>query len=95
MITWILFALIVILQGLDIYTTMQALKKPGVVEGNKVVAWIMGKVGVLLALFIIKLVFCALLATVIFFVVSMWLTVVLAIIVTGYSYVVWSNVRKG
>ena len=45
MIDLILFALVVIAQAADVYTTNQALKRPGAVEANKVVAFLMDKLG--------------------------------------------------
>ncbi len=91
---WILFAIIVILQGLDVYSTVQALKIPGNYEANKLMSWIMVKMGVIPALVLTKLTLCILLATAIYFYSSVYLTGVLVTTAVGYSAVVISNFRR-
>jgi hypothetical protein len=49
----IIMAIFIILQILDIITTIRALKVSGVSEGKKITGWLMDKVGVLPALLIL------------------------------------------
>ena len=95
MINWILFANIVIFQGLDIFTTYRALKKPGNYEANKIMAWLMGAVGVVPALIIPKALFCGGLAAAVVYAPSIWLTITLGVISAGYGILVVNNYRKG
>ena len=95
MINWILFAIVVILQGLDAWSTALALKKPGIIEGNKLVAWMMNRIGVLPALLIIKTLFCGALAGAVFYAPSVYLTVMLAAVIAAYGVIVVNNFRKG
>ena len=50
---WALFALIVILQLLDIISTLRAFRA-GAIEGNPIVAWIIDKLGVIPGLVVAK-----------------------------------------
>lgn len=54
-----LFILLVILQALDAWTTIQALKRPGLVESNKFLAWLIDKIGLKEALLLVKVASCA------------------------------------
>lgn len=92
---WILFAIIVIFQGLDIITTYCALLRPGNYEANKIMSWLMGAIGVLPALIIPKAFFCGGLAAVVVYAPSLWLTIALGVISAGYGIVVVNNYRKG
>lgn len=91
---WILFAIIVILQGLDVYTTHQALAKAGNMEANKIMARLMSLLGVLPALILTKSIFCTVLVWAVLYVPSLYLSVALGVIAVGYSFVVINNFRR-
>ena len=95
MINWILFAIVVILQVLDSYSTIRALKKPGVSEANPALAWLMGKIGIVAALVLIKGLLCVIIAAAIYWYPSGYLMGVLVGIVVVYAAVVINNFRKG
>jgi hypothetical protein len=83
-----LYALI-ILQVLDLLTTVAALRNPGLTEGNGILKPLMDRLGILPALIVIKLGFIGLL---------WWATPLvpvelLYLIAAGYVWVVYSNVK--
>jgi len=89
---WILLISIAILQGFDIATTEIALKK-GAVEANKLMAWLMNRVGVIPALVLSKTTLLAMLLVAATYAPSTWLTCVYILIVAGYACVVINNMR--
>lgn len=94
MINWILFAIVVILQVLDSCSTIKALSKPGIREANPALAWLMGKIGIVLALVLIKGLLVVIIAAAIYWYPSGSLTTALAGIVVVYVAVVINNFRK-
>jgi len=97
---WILFALIGVLQALDVYITWQALQNPGNMEANKIMARLMAWIGVLPALIATKLLFLILLAAAVLLI-SIYgaaqayiLTCAMGLIVFGYALVVGNNLRR-
>ena len=54
-----LFALLIAVQIADAVTTVQALKRPGNYEANPALKWLMDKIGVKEALFLVKVASCA------------------------------------
>ena len=57
----IILAVFIGLQGLDTYTTWKLFQRPGTVENNKLMAWLIEKLGVLPALVLFKIVVTAVL----------------------------------
>jgi len=103
MIDWMLFVVIFILQGLDVYTTHWVLMKSGNIEANKFLARLMSVLGVLPALLITKAVFLAVLGAAIAYAQAQpgygagsisVLTVALVVIWAGYAAVVFNNFRR-
>ena len=88
MIEYILFALFIILQIGDCWTTYQVLKLNKGTEANPVMAWLMSKLGVLQGLVIAKLVVIALFS---FVVNELWPILLLFNII--YGYIVYSNYK--
>lgn len=89
---WILLAAIFALQGLDIFTTVRALNR-GAIEANKLVAWLMARIGRVPALAVSKLALLAILLAAALYAPSVYLTWVFALIVGGYILVVINNMR--
>lgn len=89
---WILFTAIALLQLIDIVTTVLALSK-GAIEANKLVAWLMARIGRIPALAISKLALLALLLAAALYAPSVYLAWVMVLIVGGYICVVINNVR--
>ena len=85
----VVFYTLVALQALDAITTVMALRKPGVTESNRLLRWLMGRLGVMPTLLIAKGAFVLLL----------WLAApllpdaLLWAIAVGYVWVVANNVR--
>ena len=57
----IILAVFIGLQGLDTYTTWKLFQRPGTIENNKIMAWLIEKIGVLPALVSFKIVVTAVL----------------------------------
>lgn len=93
MMDWLLLGIIIVLQGLDIYTTRRALQK-SCVESNPIMAWLMKRLGILPALLMTKFGFCAFLVAAIIYWPSYALTCVLGLIIAGYALVVGNNFRR-
>ena len=90
-----LLAAIAILQGLDIETTYRALTKgQGNYEANKLMAWLMGKLGMLPALLLTKAIMLIMLTGAILWAPSRLLTIVLGGIILLYAVVVINNFRR-
>lgn len=53
-----LFVLLVILQALDAWSTLRALKRPGTIEANPVMRWLMDKIGDLEVMLVLKVAAC-------------------------------------
>jgi hypothetical protein len=94
MFNWILFALVVVLQGIDAYSTWLILSKPGGKELNKIMSFLMEKIGILPALLLTKGVFCAVLSWVVYFYQTTWMIYLLIAIILGYSWVIWHNAKE-
>ena len=84
-----LFYVLIALQIVDLVSTVLALKKPGLVEGNKYLKAVMDKIGVLPTLLIAKGIAIA------------WLTYfraeipdgIFAVLIVGYVWVCWNNLK--
>jgi hypothetical protein len=83
-----LYALIV-LQALDLLTTVVALRNPGLTEGNGLLKPLFERFGVLPALIVIKLAFVGLL----WWAAPQVPVELLYLIAAGYVWVVYSNVK--
>jgi hypothetical protein len=94
MILWILFAAVALLQILDVITTIRAFKR-GAKEANKIMAWLMGKIGVVPALIATKTAFIAVLLVAIIYAPSSFLGAVLAATCGFYAWIVYRNHKLG
>ena len=83
-----LFAALVVLQVLDMYTTVRAMRH-GHTEANKYVAWLMDKIGVIPAMLLPKILVMGFFG----FYLSEWPWFVLAGLVCFYVWVVQHNYR--
>lgn len=86
------FAFLMILQIGDVATTYYALKKPGVSEGNGIMAFLMDKLGILNALIAVKLILIiAASFAIIYF--PQYATIPMMLLCIFYSWVVVNNYR--
>lgn len=86
-----MLAALIILQVLDLLTTVIALRNPRLTEGSKakVIQWLMAHMGVLPALLVIKGAFIGL----IFWAAPQVPVELLYVIAAGYCWVVWNNIK--
>lgn len=84
-----LIAFLIALQIIDAVTTYIALKNPKLRESNKLILWLMGRVGLLPALVIFKGALIVLLVLAAAFVPDG----VVAALCMFYCWVIWNNVR--
>lgn len=84
-----LFQVLVALQIVDAVSTLLALNKPGLVEGNRLLKAVMDKIGVLPTLVIVKGAFIA------------WIAYfkdqipegIYVVLILGYIWVCWNNLK--
>jgi hypothetical protein len=91
---WTLFALIVILQLLDVVSTLRAFHA-GAIEGNPIVAWLIDKAGVIPGLVMAKATTLAGVLAVMILAPSPWPVMLLLVVSAGYAWVVINNLRHG
>lgn len=94
MLNKLLLLIFIILQVLDIYTTLEALKKPGNQEGNKLLKWLMDKTYPFVALAGIKLVVSLAMVWATVCTDFDWWTYVLIAVNLFYIWVVGSNSKR-
>ncbi len=86
-------ALLILLQLLDIYTTQRILSRGGR-ELNKPLAWLMGRLGILPALLVVKVPVMAAMLWACWDVAEPWGLVGLAMCCVTYVGVVWHNFHQ-
>lgn len=91
---WILFAVLAALQVLDIVTTVRAFKN-GAIETNKIMAYLMARIGVLPALAMSKAAVLGVVLAAVTYAPSMYLFIAMTIVVGFYVYIVINNARLG
>jgi len=84
-----LFYILVALQVIDLASTVLALNKPGLVEGNRWLKALMDKIGVLPSLLLIKGVFIGW----IYYFKSQLPEEIILILIVGYVWVCWNNLK--
>ena len=95
MINWILFGILVILQIVDGWSTWKALTaSSGVTEANRMIAWLMEKIGLVPALILIKLIFIGSLVPAIAYAPAEIIIFPLAALTAFYVWVVINNIRR-
>ena len=90
------FTLFLITQILDVVSTTLALKKPNVVESNKLMKWLMDRVGVVPALILSKVVAVLIVAAIYLLLPDYRLALVIGVGVTipWYGYVIVGNFKN-
>ena len=90
----ILTVIFILLQVFDGWTTYQCLTQGKGKEGNKVVAWLIAKLGIAETLAVMKTLISAVVAYVsVFFPSQLWM-IALAVLGLGYSWVAWNNWKR-
>lgn len=92
----IVFLLFVVLQVLDVVSTTLALKKPNIVESNKLLKWLMDRVGIVPALVLSKVVAVLIVAAIYLLLPDYRLYLVIGVGVTipWYVYVIVGNFKN-
>ena len=90
----ILGAVFIILQILDVLTTIKALNKPGIVEGNPILNPLMEKIGVLPTLIIVKVFTIAATIAGLYYYPLPIVQIVTAATCLVYIWVIWNNIQK-
>lgn len=92
MLVYFLYALFAVLQVADLTTTVIAIKKGGG-EGNKILASLMNKVGVLPALLVVKTLLVAIVYLVVAYVSHPWAEALISAFIALYVWVVVNNIN--
>ena len=91
---YIIFSLFIITQILDVVSTTLALKKPNVAESNKLMKWLMDRVGIVPALVLSKVVAVLIVAAIYLLLPDYRLALVIGIGVTIPWYVIVGNFKN-
>jgi len=90
---WILFAIMLILQVMDFYTTKRIINRGGYEEA-KIMIWLMDKLGPLEAMIISKSILCALLAVLIRYLEKPYNLALIFLMLAGISLYVHVVIRN-
>ena len=93
---YIVFSLFLLTQILDVVSTTLALKKPNIVESNKLLKWLMDRIGIVPALVLLKVLAVLVVAAIYLLLPDYRLALVIGVGVTipWYGYVIVGNFKN-